>query len=76
MAAVTTATIVAGLISVGDKLLDKLPDYDDRKKEKYFELKKNYNAYKVRPVEQRVNSYLYQLLNELTETLNEMVGML
>jgi len=73
---ITTTAIVAGLIEVTDKLLDKIPDYGERKRKDYLELKLNFNNYKNRPIEQRVNSYLVNLLLELTEVQKDLVGQL
>ena len=36
------------LLSVTDKLMDKFPNYDQSKKETYFELKRNYENEKAK----------------------------
>ena len=74
MPVVEVLAIVDGLISVADKLLDKLPSYDQRKKEEYMELKKTYEVYKESPIEHRMNSYLWNLKKELVGHLDAMVG--
>jgi len=76
MEPVSTVAIVAQLFSVADKILDKVPTYEERKKNDYLELKKQFNVYKDLPVEERVNSYLFNLKKELANHLVEMAGAL
>jgi hypothetical protein len=45
IAAETIITVLGKAFGVADKLLAKTPNYEQRKKEDYLELKKNFNVY-------------------------------
>lgn len=53
------------LLSVTGKLLDKLPDYDQRKKEKFNKLQKEYNEEITKEYPQRDDNKLANLRDEI-----------
>lgn len=63
MAGITA--LVAALFSVTDKLLDKMPDYDQRKKEKYFKLRTRYNDEFKKDYPSRDDDLILNLRDEL-----------
>lgn len=48
-----TASIIKIVMGLIDKLLKQFPDYDERKKQKYIELKMEYNYEVNKPLDQR-----------------------
>lgn len=53
------------LLSVTGKLLDKLPDYDQRKKEKFYKLQKEYNEEITKEYPQRDDNKIANLRDEI-----------
>lgn len=76
MEAAAVTAIISELLSVGNKLLDKTPNYDQKKKAEFLELRKNFDVYKDKPVEERVNSYLFNLKKEVMAHIEGMVDAL
>lgn len=63
---VSTTLLISNLINAMDNLLDKFPNYPERQKKDYAELKAAFEAYKTVPIEVRVNKYLQNLSRELS----------
>ena len=65
MEATAIIASIEAFIQLGDKLLDKFPDYKDRVINDWVELKQRFDTYKKRPRHQRVSSYLLNLKVEI-----------
>lgn len=76
IAAETIITVIGKAFGVADKLLAKTPNYEQRKKEDYLDLKKNFEVYGSLPIEKRVNSYLHNLHIEVINHVEGMVDSL
>lgn len=61
-------------LSLGSKLLDKFPNYPEKKKAKHFELEKKYNVEIKRSKDERDHDYIMNLKDELTISLKEIQG--
>lgn len=57
-------------LSLGDKLLDKLPDYDQRKKDDYYKKKKQYLLERSKNYPQRDDDLLLTLKEDLYNYLD------
>lgn len=73
---ISTVALITQMIGIADKLLDKTPNYEQRKRDDYIELKREFNIYKDLPLEHRVNTYLLNLKKEIMAHIDEMVGQL
>ena len=62
-------TAVTGLIGLGNKLMDKYPDYKQAIEKDWNECVKKFESYKNLPREKRVSAYLYQLKQEVENHL-------
>lgn len=56
---------ISGLIGLGNKLMDKYPDYKESVGKDWSECNKQFESYKKRPREKRISSYIFQLKNEV-----------
>lgn len=52
-------------LQIANKLLDKIPDYDQRKKEKLFKLSKEYQEELVRPRDMQDDDLIANLQDEI-----------
>lgn len=62
-------TAVGGLISLGNKLMDKYPDYKQAIEKDWNECVLKFESYKKRPREKRISTYIYQLKQEVENHL-------
>jgi hypothetical protein len=62
---VTVMSLIAGAISVTEKILDKTESPAEKERSDLAELKANFNSYKQLPVHKRVNSYLWNMFKEI-----------
>ena len=53
------------LLSITDKLMDKLPDYSQRKRQQYYKLKKKYDREKSAEFPHRDDNLVDNLRDEL-----------
>ena len=70
----STLSTIAIALGLADKLMDKVPDYDQRKKEKYYKLKRKYNEEISKKYSERDDHLIGCLSDELCdflETFNE-----
>ena len=56
---------ISGLIGLGNKLMDKYPDYKEQVEKDWNECVKQFESYKTRPREKRISSYIFQLKQEV-----------
>lgn len=56
---------ISGLIGLGNKLIDKYPDYKESVGKDWNECVKQFESYKNRPREKRISSYVFQLKQEV-----------
>jgi hypothetical protein len=56
-------------MSIADKLMDKIPNYDQRKKEKYYKLKRKYENEKSKVWHERDDQRIDLLRYELCDFL-------
>jgi len=62
---VTVMAAVSGLIELGNKLMDKFPDYKQKVEKDFNKCQKQFGSYKLLPREKRVSSYLFKLKAEI-----------
>jgi len=56
---------LAAVLQIANKLMDKIPDYDQRKKEKLFKLSKEYQEELVRPRDMQDDDLIANLQDEI-----------
>jgi len=56
-------------LQIANKLLDKIPDYDQRKKEKYHKLLKDYTIEKARPADMTDHDLILNMRDEIKNFL-------
>lgn len=68
-------TEIIGLsLSIVDKFLDKLPNYEQKKKEKYYKLKRKYNEEITKDYDLRDDNLVIVYRNELLDFLKTFVS--
>ena len=65
----TVLATVNGLIELGDKLMDKFPNYKQAVEKDWNKLKLKYEAYKKLPLERRISSFMFNLKVEVDNHL-------
>jgi len=69
MEPISIMATVNGLVGLGNKLMDKFPDYKQKVEKDFNKSVKQFEDYKLLPREKRVSSYLYKLKNEIEQHL-------
>jgi len=62
---VTALKSIGGMITLGNKLQDKFPDYKEKIGKDWNECVLKYESYKSRPREKRISHYIFALKKEV-----------
>ena len=60
-------------LSIGDKLLDHIPNYEQRKKARYKKIMTIYRAEIAKPFDKRIDDVIANCRDELKDILKEMI---